>query len=121
MSLHGGFHLQGGGDVNALHKRRRRQRDRTAYQLDVGAAFCGGGSNGKTHFAGTVVSDVTHRVQRLARRARGNHDVEMLQIVDRRKMGCGHINNRQRVKHAARANVAAGLAAAVRTPDKQAA
>ena len=36
-------------------------------------------------------------------------------------MGGGHVDNRQWVKHAARAHIAAGLAAAVRTPDKQAA
>jgi hypothetical protein len=64
-----------------------------------------------------MVGDVAHRIQRLARGAR----VIMMLRCCRSLTGELHINNRQRIKHAARANIAAGLAAAVRTPDKQAA
>ena len=94
MRQYGGVHFQRGRHINTLHKRWCGKRHRAAHQRDVRAAFGCRGSNRKAHFAGAVVGDVTHRIQRLARGARGNHDVEMLQIVDRREMGGGHINNR---------------------------
>ena len=45
----------------------------------------------------------------------------MLQIFDRREMLRRHLHDSQRIEHAARANVTAGLAAAIGAPYQQAA
>ncbi len=121
VSHDGGLHLQRGSHVDTANRRRRRQANRAAHQRYAGAAAGGGGGNGEAHLAGAVVADIAHRVERFARWTGGDHNVEMLQIVDGRGPLHRMVDNHQWVEHAARAHVAARLAAAVGPPNQQAA
>ena len=80
----GVHHLLGRLHVDASHARRRRDVDRSADEHHLGARLARGLGHGETHLAGAAVGDEAHRIDALARRARGDQHLEPRQRAGRR-------------------------------------
>ncbi len=109
----GGKQVCGAFDIDAGHARRGWQCGRAADEGDSSATARGGGSQRVAHFAAAVVGEVAHRVNGFARRSGGDGEVDALPVP----LGCEPVTQGFGFGQAARADVAAGLCAAVAGDD----
>ena len=109
----GGKQVCGAFDIDAGHAWRGWQCGRAADEGDSSATARSGSSQCVAHFAAAVVGEVAHRVNGFARRSGGDGEVDALPVP----LGREPVTQGFGFGQAARADVAAGLRAAVAGDD----